>query len=73
MFKKDELQSCFRICLTGCRLFATIKILVMLLVTDLTSIAKNYNFQLNVSSSVLLLTDLTISTKIQDLTKNNLF
>ena len=64
MFKKDELQSRFRICLTGYRLFATIKILAILLVTDLTSIAKNYNFQLNVSSSVLLLTDLTISTKI---------
>ena len=52
MFKRGD----FRIFLTGCRLFATIKILVILLVTDLTSNTKNF------SNSIL-------STKISDLTQ----
>ena len=41
MFKRDGLQSSFRIFLTGFRLFAIIKILVILLVADLTSSTKN--------------------------------
>ena len=46
-FKRDDLQSCFKkknFFLTGCRLFAPLKILVVPLVTDLTSIAKSYFF-----------------------------
>ena len=37
-------RAIFRIFLTGCRLFAFIKILVILLVTDLISNTKNYFF-----------------------------
>ena len=37
MFKRDDLQKCFRIFRAVCRLFSTIKIVVVLLVTDLTS------------------------------------
>ena len=37
-------RAIFRIFLTGCRLFASIKILVILLVTDLISNTKNYFF-----------------------------
>ena len=44
MFKKGDLESRFQIFLTGCRSFATIKILVILLVTDLTSNTENYFF-----------------------------
>ena len=44
MFKRDDLQSCFRISLPGCRVFVTTKILVILLVTDLTSDTKIYFF-----------------------------
>ena len=36
MFKKGDLESRFRVFVTGCRLFATIKVLGVLLVTDLT-------------------------------------
>ena len=48
MFKRVDLHSRFRIFLTGCRLFPTIKILVISLVTDLTSTTKNYFFYLHV-------------------------
>ena len=41
MFERGDLQIHLRIFLTGCRLFATIKILIILLVTDLTSSTKN--------------------------------
>ena len=41
MFKRDDLDSRFRILLTGWRLFTTIKILVLLLVVDLRSNSKN--------------------------------
>ena len=61
MFKRGDLQSCFRIFLTGCSLFATIKILVILLVTDLTSSTKT-----TFSNSMT-------STKISNLTKNDFF
>ena len=44
MFKRDDLQSSFRIFLAGCRLFATIEILITLLVTNLTGNTKNYFF-----------------------------
>ena len=44
MFKKGDLQSRFRVFLTSCRLFAVIKIIFMLLLTDLTSSTKNYFF-----------------------------
>ena len=45
-FKRGGLQSRLRIFLTGCKLFATIKILVILLLlaTDLTSSTINYFF-----------------------------
>ena len=42
MFKRDVLQSHFRIFLTGNRLFANVKFLVVLLTTDLSSNTKNY-------------------------------
>ena len=41
-------RAVFKIFLTGCRLFATIKIVALLLVTDLTRNTKNYFFELNV-------------------------
>ena len=41
MFKRDNLKNRSRIFLTGCRLFATVKV-VILLVTDLPSNTKNY-------------------------------
>ena len=62
-----------------CKLFATIKIVVVLLLTDLTSstkisdLTKNDFSQLNVSNSVVLLTDLTSSNKISDLTKTTFY
>lgn len=40
MFKRGNLQSGFRIFPTGCRLFATRKIPVILLVTDFTTVLK---------------------------------
>ena len=43
MFKRVDLQNRFRIFLTGCKSFVTIKILVTLLVPDLTSNTKNYS------------------------------
>ena len=61
MFKKGDLQSRVRTFLTGCKLFAGIKILVILLVTDLTNSTKNY-FSNSMSS-----------TKISNLTKNDFF
>ena len=83
MFKRDDLQNRFKILLTGWWLFATLKILVILLVIDLTSISKtqclvlkmafsNSMFSTKISdvakcfysSLVLLLIDLTISTKM---------
>ena len=44
MLKRGDLQSCLRIFVTGCKLFATIKILVVLLVANLTNSTKNYFF-----------------------------
>ena len=44
MLKKDDLYSRFEIFLTGCRLFATLKSPVVLIVTNLTSFTKNYLF-----------------------------
>ena len=44
MFKRDDLQNRFRIFLTACRLFGTVKIFVILLVIDLTNNTKNYFF-----------------------------
>ena len=43
MFKRVDLQNRFRIFLTGCKSFVTIKILITLLVPDLTSNTKNYS------------------------------
>ena len=77
-------KAVFRIFLTGCRLFGALKILTVLLVTELTSIAKNCFTNsvfstkndlfpsrcLLLKSQVLLL---TVSTKISDLTKNDFF
>ena len=57
MFKRDDLGSGFRIFLTGYRLFASIKNLIILLVTDLTKILK-----ITFSNSVF-------STKLSDLTQ----
>ena len=54
MFKRDDLQSRFRIFLTGCRLFATIKILVMLLTTDLTSNQSQILLKMSFSNSIQL-------------------
>ena len=54
MFKRDDLQSHFRIFLTGCRLFATIKILVMLLTTDLTSSQSQILLKMSFSNSIQL-------------------
>ena len=58
MLKRGDLQGHFKIFLTGCRLFATIKTLAILLITDLTSNTKNYFYKS------------MFSTKISDLTKN---
>ena len=44
IFKRDDLQSRFKFFLTVCRLLVTIKVLVILLVTNLTSNTKNYFF-----------------------------
>ena len=44
MFKGGDLQSRFRIFVADCRIFPIIKILVVLLVTDLISSTKNYFF-----------------------------
>ena len=44
MLKRDDSQNRFTIFLTGCRLFGTIKSLIILLVTDVRSNAKNYFF-----------------------------
>ena len=52
LLKKDDLQNRFRIFLTGCRLFATAKILVILLVTDLTSITKSFFFNSMFSTKI---------------------
>ena len=48
MFNRGYSQSCFRICLTDCRIFATIKTLVILLVTDVRS-----NTKITFSNSML--------------------
>ena len=61
MFKRADLQSRFIIFLTGCRSFATIKILIILLVIGLTATLK-----INFSNSMF-------STKISDLNKNGFF
>ena len=42
IFKWGNLQGSFWVFLTGCRLFANIKILVILLVTDLNNNTKDY-------------------------------
>ena len=42
--KKNDSLSHFKIFLTGCRLFAILKVLVALLVTNLKSITKYYFF-----------------------------
>ena len=48
-FKRDDLQNRFRIFLTGCRLVGTIKILVILLVTNLLKITfPNSMFSTNI-------------------------
>ena len=61
MFKRGDLQSRFKFFLTGRRSFATIKIPITLLVTDLTRSPKN-----TFSNSVF-------STLISNLTKNYFF
>ena len=57
MFKRGYSQSCLRIFLTGCRIFATIKILVILLAIDLRS-----NTKITFSNSM-------VTIKISDLTQ----
>ena len=74
MFQGSNLQSRFRIFLTGCKLFATIKILIILLVTDLTSSTKNFSNSI-FSTKISNLTKMTYSnsifiTKISHLTEN---
>ena len=44
MFKRGDLQGRVKIFVICCRLFATIKILVVFLVADLTNSTKNYFF-----------------------------
>ena len=70
MFKRDDLRSRFRIFLTGCRLFATIKILVILLVTNLTSNTKNYFFNSMFNTKNDFFSNSVFSTKISDIAQS---